>query len=495
MSLLCFMILLQVNVEAKVDANLLYSYPGSNLFFVHPGFANPSISRGLLGFSLNPASLLDTDKFEAMLSFSPQMSTEIATEFNIPFDTLIHIPTPFLDTVRLPTDLGIRQIGGLDFIGLAFKLRGWGFGLGFQRGDYLGLDFSAQSNPYAYYGLDFAYTFTHADINEIPIGDSIPVQIQFDAEGDLAFNGEGEGHFTTDYFVIAAARRLLGIDCGIGLQIMPVSLKGDFTGLFDGQVSGGGQAYVEAIDDWVIDATFDLEIDADSILSCLGNIDLSFALSTFYWGLKKEWHHVSLGLCGEFSLPTFIQGDYELLASIPMTTPAVRIDDDNLIVDTLNKIVTGHATVVVYNFQKRDSVYQDVINTLFLGTGGATAGMDFRIWRFETGLFGGASMSSDSRYMKLRAGLNLGFRTFIPLRAGVIFHFQYFDIKGIPMSALPSISFGGGTDFTIGNFDIFVNLTGNTTQGAASFIIPGIVGGETKHSTLLSLGMGLRYRF
>ena len=172
------MILLQVNVEAKVDANLLYSYPGSNLFFVHPGFANPSISRGLLGFSLNPASLLDTDKFEAMLSFSPQMSTEIATEFNIPFDTLIYIPTPFLDTVRLPTDLGIRQIGG----------------------------------------LDFAYTFTHADINEIPIGDSIPVQIQFDVEGDLAFNGEGEGHFTTDNFVSTAARRLLGIDCGMGLR-------------------------------------------------------------------------------------------------------------------------------------------------------------------------------------------------------------------------------------------------------------------------------------
>ncbi len=489
------MILLQVNVEAEVDANLKYSYPGSNLFFVHPGFANPSISRGLLGFSLNPASLLDTDKFEAMLSFSPQMTTEIATEFNIPFDTLIHTATPFLDTVRLPTDLGIQQIGGLDYIGLAFKLKGWGFGLGFQKGDYLGLDFNAQSSPYAYYGLDFAYTFTHVDINEIPIGDSIPVQIQFDAEGDLAFNGEGEGHFTTDYFVIAAARRLLGIDCGIGLQIMPVSLKGGFTGLFDGQVGGGGQAYVEAIDDWVIDATFDLEIDADSILSCLGNIDLSFALSTFYWGLKKEWHHVSLGFCGEFSLPTFVQGDYELLASIPMTTPAIRVDDDNLIVDTLNKTVTGHATVVVYDFQKRDSVYQDVINTLFLGTGGATAGMDFRIWRLETGLFGGASMSSDSRYMKLRAGLNLGFRTFIPLRAGVIFHFQYFDIKGIPMSALPSISFGGGTDFRIGNFDIFANLTGNTTQGAGSFVIPDIIGGETKYSTLLSLGMGLRYRF
>jgi hypothetical protein len=491
MMLICVLLMSQVNIEADVAATLKYSYPGSNLFLIHPGFANPSISRGLIGFSINPASLINVDRFEIMLTVSSQMSTELSTQFDIPFDTL----TPFIDTVYIPTALDIRQLGGFDFVGLAFSLKNWGFGVGFQRGDYLGLDFSAQTNPSANYGIDFEYTFTHADINEIPVGQSIPVQIHFNAAGDLAFDGEGEGRFTTNSLVIGAARKILGIDCGLGLQFTPVSLTGGFTGLFDGQVIGGGQINVEAIDDWQINATFDAEIDADSILSCLGDIDISFALSTLTWGIKKEWRNVSLGLCGEFSWPTLIKGDYELLASIPSAIPSIRIDDDNLTVDTVNNIISGHATIVVYDFEKGDSAYQNAVNTLFLGTGGATAGLGLRLWRFETGLFGGACISSDNKYLKLRAGLNLGFQTFIPLRAGIIFHFQYYDIKGIPMSALPAISFGGGTDFSLGNFDIFANLTGNTTQGAASFVIPDIIGGEKKHSTLLSLGMGLRYRF
>lgn len=488
--LICLILLLQVNIETDVTTTLEYSYPESNLFFIHPGFANPSLSRGLIGFSLNPASLLHTDKLEIMFSISPRMSTEIFTEFDIPFDTL----TPFIDTVHIPTNLDIRQLGGFDFAGLACKLSGWGIGIGFQNGDYLGLDFSAQTNPSADYGIDFEYTFTHADINEIPINDSIPVRIQFNGGGDLAFNGEGSGRFTTSSFVIAAARKIWGIDCGLGLQLKPVSLKGGFTGLFDGQLSGGGQISVEAIDDWEINATFDAEIDADSILSCLGDIDVGFVLSTLSWGIKKEWRHISLGLCGEFSWPTLVDGDYELLASLPTTIPSIRIEDDNLIIDTMNNIISGHATIVIHDFETGDSIYQDVVNTLFLGTTGATAGLGVRLWRFETGLFGGVSMSSDTKYLKLRTGLNLGFQTFIPIRAGIVFHFQYYDIKGIPMSALPVISFGGGTDFSVGHLDIYANLTGNTTQGAASFIIPEIIGGEKKHSTLLSMGVGFRFR-
>lgn len=57
MSLLCCFLCLQINIEVNALANIYYSYPGSNLFFINPGFANPSMSRGLLGFPLNPAGL------------------------------------------------------------------------------------------------------------------------------------------------------------------------------------------------------------------------------------------------------------------------------------------------------------------------------------------------------------------------------------------------------------------------------------------------------
>jgi hypothetical protein len=487
---ICLWFFSQINIQADIAVTLSYSYPGSNLFLIHPGFTNPALGHGIIGFATNPASLTNTGKFEFMATAVPQMSTLVDTRFDIPFDTV----TPFIDTVHIPAELDIRQYGGFDFVGIALSIKDWGLGIGYQKGDYLGLDFTARSNPFADYGLDFEYTFTHEDINEIPIGYAIPVQIQFNAAGDLAFSGEGEGHFAMNSLVIGVARTLLGVDCGLGLHLTPVSLTGHINGLFDGYMTGSGRINVEAVDDWEITAVFDAEIDADSILTCLGDIDVSFALSTLTWGIRKEWRSVSLGLCGEFNWPTFINGDYGLVASLPRSVPLIRIDDDNLVVDTVNHIISGHALITVHDFEKGDSVYQDAVNTLFLGTAGALAGIGVRFWRFETGLFGGLSISSDNKYLKLRTGLNLGFNTFVPIRGGIIFHFQYYDIKGIPMSALPVISFGAGTDFSIGNFDIFVNVTGNTTQGAGSFIIPDIIGGEKKHSTLLCLGMGTRFR-
>jgi len=61
---------------------------------------------------------------------------------------------------------------------------------------------------------------------------------------------------------------------------------------------------------------------------------------------------------------------------------------------------------------------------------------------------------------------------------------------------LPVIAFGGGTDFhIIKNLTLFMNVSGNTTQGAAALVIPGIMGGEASTSALVSLGFGLRYRF
>ena len=120
MSLLCCFLCLQLDIDVDVSANIYYSYSSSNLFFIHPGFANPSVSRGLLGFSLNPAALNNIESVEIMVSGVSAMRVELLTEFAIPFDTL----TPIVDTVKFPTELSVQQLGGLFlgtwFLGLVF---------------------------------------------------------------------------------------------------------------------------------------------------------------------------------------------------------------------------------------------------------------------------------------------------------------------------------------------------------------------------------------
>jgi hypothetical protein len=426
-----------------------------------------------------------------MVSGASAMRVELLTEFAIPFDTL----TPIVDTVKFPTELSVQQLGGLDFFGFSMNIRGWKLGIGFQDGDYIGLDFSASSTPNADYAFDYEYTLTHTDITEIPEGDSIPVNISLEAEGDLSFIAEGAGGFRTRSLVFAAAHTLFGLDVGFGFQMTPVSIVGNFSSLFNGRVHSGGSVSVEAVQDWTIDASFEVEIDADSILECQGDAQVDFYLSSLYYGLKKEWRSVSLGICGEFNFPTFISGDWELIASIPTQFPKIRFEDDNLVVDTVNKVISGHAKLVVYDFEKDDSVYQSTLDKPFIGSGGVTAGIDVRLWRLEAGLFGGINATSNWNYCKIRAGANIGFRTFIPLRAGVIFHLQYFDIGGVPVSALPVISFGCGTDFNIKKLNIILALTGNTTHEASPLTISGFMVSEKKRSALFALGLGMRYNF
>jgi len=491
MILLLYFLYLQIDIETNASVNMHYSYPISNLFFINPGFANPSVSRGLLGFSLNPAGLLHAQDSELMITFAPTMKTKIATEFAIPFDSLAAI----IDTVKIPAMLGVNQKGGVDFLGALFNIGGWRLGFGYQKGDYLGLDFFADAKATAEFEFSYNDTLTHSDIEEIPVDDTIPVRINLRGAGNLFLVGNGNGGFKSNSFIIALAHKFLGLDMGLGFQIIPVTLSGNFTSLFSGKLIGGAQLSVEPTGNWTIDATFEPEIDADSILNCYGDADMKFYASSFYWGLKKEWRYLSLGICGEFSPPMFVSGDWGLTFSFPSDMPKIRFDDDNLVVDTIKKVISGRAKLVVYDFEKGDSVFKGEVQHLFMSSNGVTGGMSLRVWRLETGMFGGLNVSNDGSYLRIRAGINWGFRTFVPLRAGIIFHFQWFNVADIPLTALPVISFGGGTDFNIRRFNIFLNLSGNTTQGAASFIIPGIVGGEKKQSALVAMGLGLRYKF
>jgi len=481
----------QIEIEAEAVVNMDYLYPGCNLFFVAPGFANPAISRGLIGFTLNPASMAGNNNSEIMLCTSPTMRTEVHTEFAIPFDSLIEI----VDTVRIPTILGVEQMGGFDFLGALFKIKSWRLGIGMQKGDYLGLECSASVMPSASFNIYYADTLTHEDIEGIPVGDSIPVEIELSDTGSILVLGQGSGTYQNNSLCIALSNRLWGLDFGLGWQLTPVQLKGSFDANLSGFMSLSPSLKITPTSDWTIDATFTGEIDADSLLMCQGSGDLQFLLSSLYWGLKKEWRYLSIGLCGDLSIPTLIKGDWQFMTSIPSDLPKFRFDDDSLIVDTLNKIISGKAKLIVYDFATEDTSYQGGGEKPFLGTAGLTGGLSLRIWRFETGFFGGLNTSSDGSYLKMRLGTNLGFRTFIPLRAGLIFHVQYFNIAGIPMTALPVISFGTGTDFNIKRFNIFLNLYGNTTQGAASLFLPGIVEGSANQKAFVAMGLGIRYKF
>jgi hypothetical protein len=481
----------QVDIDINTEVNMYYSYPAANLFFIHPGFADPSASRGLIGFTQNPAGLMRESASGLMLTIAPSMKTLIQTEFAVPLDSI----TDILDTIRIPARLGFEQVGGFDFLGVMIRIKDWRLGIGLQKGDYLRLDFNADARAQADCEVIFDDTLTSDDIGGIPLEDSIPVHFEFSGSGEVSVAGGGDAQYESNSFVIAIARRFLGLDIGLGWQLTPVAIEGDVNAWFGNGLLAGLSLSVQPGSDWDIDASFDSRLEADSLVGCEGNADLEFYLSTVYWGIKKDWRYFSFGLCGEFSPPLLVDGGWEAMTRLPGDIPKIRFEDDSLIVDTVQKKISGHATLVIYDFERDDTTYRGDLTSLFMSSNGVTGGMSLRVWRFETGIFGGLNFSSDGTYLKTKFGIDVGLRTFIPLRAGAILHFQYFNVGGLPITALPVLSLGCGTDFRIKKLNFFVNVSGNTTQGASSLVIPGIVGGEPTLSALFSLGLGVLYRF
>ncbi|MCX7995015.1 MAG: hypothetical protein N3A65_04485 [candidate division WOR-3 bacterium] len=400
-----------------------------------------------------------------------------------------------MDTIHIPTELGFKQTGGIDFLALSFKTGNWRLALGLQRGDYLGADFNADCHVSSDYEFDFIDTLTSSDFGGIPEGETIPVQVNLSGMGEVSLHGKGSGSYRSGSFIIAVARRLLGLDIGLGWQITPFTIDGRFDALFKGRLLSASGVSVVTLNEWTSDAKFNLVIDADSIICAYGNTEMKFYLSTIYWGIKKEWRYLSLGICGEFSPPVLVSGSWKFVSSLPAELPKIRFEDDRLIIDTLNKHISGSAKMVIYGFEKEDKTRSGDVKKLFLSSNGITSGMSLRIWRFEFGSFGGLNFSADGTYLKMKGGINLSFLTFIPIRFGTILHFQYLRIGDIPITALPVISLGGGTDFKIKKFNFFLNFSGNTTHGAASLIIPGIIGGERTRSSLFSAGFGLKYNY
>ncbi|HID32645.1 MAG TPA: hypothetical protein EYP24_04640 [bacterium (Candidatus Stahlbacteria)] len=481
---------LQVSIESNLKVE--FAYPSVNLAALDPGFLNPASGHGLVGMVANPAAVNDLKNGEFFISVSPSLSTNLRSNFLIPIESIGSL----FDTIDLPVDFSFQDHGHLDFIGFALRRGKWSFGLGIMRGDYLKIDLNGNADLHIEHEIEFSETLTHELIESLPPGEQIPVLIRLSGMGDAGIDVSGFGRIKSTGIILNSGVHEAGLDLGFGLQVEPVFIDAELSGNLTGGLKAAAEAPVQSqSSDWLVDAQFSGEVHDDSLITGSFKSHLSGFLIRFSSGVKKNFRFLDLGLSYQYLLPTKIKGSYNYYYLYPDTIPEILIDDDSLIVDTINHRISGTGKIIIRDFPKqRDEAEADLTNPIGKAHG-LYAGATLKLFFLRLGLFGGGLAVPDGSYLRLILGGNLGLKIFIPIEGTVVYSYQALRVGDLTITALPVIGANVGTNFKIKNLHLYFGLGVNSTLGAASFLLPEILEGKKTSENIVTIRTGLGYEF
>ncbi|RKX71597.1 hypothetical protein DRP53_00920 [candidate division WOR-3 bacterium] len=485
-------IILFLQIGMATDFRMEFSYPMINLATLAPGFINPGEGKGLAGMVMNPASINDLGKGEVFLAFSPSISSSFNSSFTIPIEGLGSIS----DSIILPVDFTFRDHGHLDFVGMGLRREEWAFGLAFIRGDYLRLASNGEARLEAHHEIEFDDTLTHELIESLPAGEEIPVRISLSGSGAAGVIFSGYGQLQSQGIALAGGVHEAGLDLGLGLQVEPIRVEAHLDGNLSGGLDAAAQTKVSSeATEWRVDAQFDGEVYEDSLI--FGTLDclLKGIMVRFVTGIKKNFRFLDIGGCYQYLLPTTLKGHLDYYYQYPEDLPTIDIEGESLHVDTVNHRITGKGRIVIRKFPKIKEREHRELSHSFPHAHGLFLGVGLKLHILKLALFGGTIQIPDRSYLRTILGANLSLKIFIPIEGTIVYSYQGITVEDIPITSLPVVGINVGTNFKIRNLHIYLGGGVNTTQGAATLILPEMMEGKKTRENLVGVRFGLGYEF
>ncbi|MGB9590117.1 MAG: hypothetical protein ACP5QG_08560 [candidate division WOR-3 bacterium] len=537
-SFLIILIASSVDIGGDFSLGLSYAYPSVNLFLFNPGFENPALARGLVGFNNNPAGLAYLAGGEwgecmgvlAISAYSGINDTAFLPVDSAGLDSLGIIFSG--DTLKFPYSFSGGEKWGLDYLAYGARIgkKGdWTVGLGFTRGDFLGLDIEGGLHGSALDSITFQDTITSADIPGLPQGTIIPVLFGLAMGGNASVNISGHGGFTTLPFVGAIARKSGGWSYGAGVKVTPVWGNATMSALAAGDISGTAILRAEPYlgDTWRIEAEFTGELENDTLVKYYldGNVTTLNPSLVLGMGWQGSWLGVALAI--ERGSPTSMTGDWAHSAMYPWGGIDWDIDYDSLIIDTLNHIISGKGKLIIHGLEEDTAHAGGPIESFIGNVSGARVGTSIGIplsgflnclgclipWlsarpvveiiepeaeRFVPRVILGNSLgiilSDNGKYMKISCAGSISTNTNIQVNLSGIFYWQSYFFGGIPITSIPVLAGGLGVSFPVGYGRAYLSARANSS-GILSAMVMGYAGAETskKSQVYASFGMGFSY--
>ncbi len=537
-SFLLMLIGTSVDIGGEFGFNLSYAYPSVNLYLFHPGFENPALARGLIGFNNNPAGLayLRGGKWgEGMGVLAISAYSGISDTAFLPVDSagLDSLGITFSgDTMRFPYSFSGGEKWGVDYLAYGTRIgkKGdWSVGIGFTRGDFLGMDIEGNLHGSALDSITFQDTITSADIPGLPEGTVIPVLFGLGMAGNASVNISGNGGFTTLPFVGAIARKSGGWSYGAGLRITPVWGNATLSAFGAGDIAGTAVLRAEPYlgDTWRIEAEFTGELENDTLVKYYLDGNVATLNPSLVLGVGWEGSWLGMGLAIERGSPASMTGDWVHSAMYPWGGIDWDIDYDSLIIDTANKVISGKGRLIIHGLEE-DTMHGGGPIESFIGSvSGARGGISIGIplsgfvnclgcfipWlssrpvveiiepeleRFVPRVIIGSSvgiiMSDDMRYMKISCASSVSTNTAVQVSLSGIFYWQSYFFGGVPITSIPVLAGGLGVSFPVGYGRAYLSARANSSS-MLSAMVAGYVGAETgeRSQVYASFGVGFSY--
>ena len=327
---------------SSLNLNFYSSEPMAYLFFNHVGFMDPGSSRGVIGSYLNPAVLAKTGNgFEAYFGYSTSASTppdSFTLDLPVSMDSLTY-------ELRISPSVVFSDVGGPDYLGLAYKFGPLAFGGSIFRPSAFGVSLSGDV-PLEYRSdsfMTFGYTVGDGD------GDSVALNLTpyGTLKGTLyPFADIKIGEFPM-FIGVGVGNRIVSAGFGINLRRIEGSL--DFNARISADSGTELSAKVSPADpDWdVRDLRMSLVYGEDTMfLGSMASGSFSATYLSPTVGLNLNLFLIGLNLAAEMGLSGSTTARFSTTLILPDSAD-LQVLSSSVSIDSTTRTVSGDLTLAV----------------------------------------------------------------------------------------------------------------------------------------------------
>lgn len=484
-------------ISTKLEATLSMSSPDLNLYFLDPGFLDLNQSHGSVGMMNNPAGLGRTKILDLFLAGS--LSKTYRTDMELDLTKATEVAAG----VSLPTSLNLKDLGGLDYAGVAGKAGPIGVGVAITRdfGIEAGID---QGEVSVIHSFQYSYPYvipSGTNLGGAPLPVDVPITWTVNGTGTITMHSSGTAQFNNRPLFLGMGTKAGPFLVGLGVKQtrieavaeMSISFTEEIDSL-EGTVNGPAGSTSITLNNIHVSTPFNDSIFFDRFTSELRGNKYSILL-----GGNMEIPILKLAMSLEQSLPYKLEGSYYNRAGLPSGQPQLLgVDMTGMSFNPGDSTITGSAMLNVGGVEYDRKSASDTGQIEMPAVTSLRASLGLKFWGLRLGINGGMDML-DKKWPNLgtayaSAGTSLNIKV-VNLRLGLAGRWPYLAIEEDKLySTPPTVLFGAGAGIPLPFGEIMgaarINLTNGLLKVSSTENLKSFNPLET-----VALGAGLRLSF
>ena len=485
----------QTSVSSRLEATLSMSSPDLNLYFLDHGFLDLYQSHGSVGMTANPAGLGRTKILDIFLAGS------LSKTYRTDMELKLTKATEVTGEIVLPTALNLRDLGGLDYAGVAGKAGPFGIGVALTR-DY-GFDAvidQGQVSVVQSFKYSYPYVIRAGTIlGGVPLPVDVPINWTVSGSGSIKMNSSGIAQFFNRPIFLGMGTKTGPFLWGLGIKQTRIEAVAEMNINFTEQIDSlrglvTGTSNNIHLDSIRVNSPFEDSIFYDRFTSHLSGNKYSIIL-----GANMDIPILKLAMSLEQSLPYKLEGSYFNRAGLPYGQPdLLGVDMSGMIFNPIDSTIRGRASLNVGGVEYRRKSASDTGQIEMPGITTLKASLGLKFWGLRLGLSGGMDML-ERKWPNLgtayaSAGTSLDIKI-VKLKMGLAGRWNYLAIEENKLySPPPTVLLGTALGFPLPFGEIMASARINLTNGLLK-----VSNAENLKSfnplETVALGAGLRLSF